>query len=580
MAACAPPAPVVIGLGSSSGPSPTVITLVAAYFTGPIAFTVLGSVARSWRAAVLADSVWRELVARDFPASPLQPWPGASWRCVYVAEYRQVGSPSLVPPCENHSIVNPSTFHVSWGSTPFRLVLDGHRYARLAHVMDMWKTRRFKKNGWKVVEVVVSETGVVVHTPDGIRLKARLPLQYIGSIVAHDDGEIHITPMEGSPYPRRIHLRASSPALARLWVAVAIENTAVFTAKHNLILHSTPSVSDELQSRLQDILSLRKLHAFRLAQDVFKTLPANAARKNSISQDALHAFTEKHALSFLSHKSAAHAKKLPSFRLPRLTKSARSGIQRECAALHLVPEPALLVATWLHDQDTFEGHTCAHFIRTARAKTTSAASPQHCHAYLCDVRDVIAHVMRYVLAYRKSELGVFELSQESLETAVLAAIERKLCTDLAKPIKEWARGYTSPMNEASLAAKLTKWSKLPPSSPQFGLGPEFCLQWDTVLDQLVLMETEMLPSGKLRLLLGAAKDVYTTFAKASVGARPLAADDFLPIFIFCICNAKLKTPLTTLELMWSLCNQESLQGEAGYYLTMLEASLEYLRAAD
>ncbi|KDO27687.1 hypothetical protein SPRG_07316 [Saprolegnia parasitica CBS 223.65] len=574
MAVCAPPVPVVIG-PHRSGPSPAIITLVAVYFTGPIAFKVLGTVARSWRAAVLADSVWRQLVARDFPASPLQPWPGASWRCVYMAEYLQVGSPSLVPASEDRPLVNSSaTFHVMWGSSPFRLVLDGHRYARLAHMMDMWKTRRLKKNGWKAVEVVVSETGVVIHTPDGIRLKARLPLQYIGTIEALDSGEIHITPIEGSPYPRRITLRASSPALARLWVAVAIENTAVFTTKHNLILHSTPS-SDEVQiaTRFQDILSLRKLHAFRLAQDVFKALPANATRKSSISQDALHAFTEKHALSFLSQKSAAPAKKLPSFRLLRLKKPARTGIQQHCTLCRSLPY-------LLRRGSTTKGHTCAHFIRTARAKATSAASPQHCHAYLCDVRDVIAHVMRYVLAYRKSELGVFELSQESLETAVLAAIERKLCADLAKPIKEWARGFTSPMNEASLAAKLTKWSKLPPSSPQFGLGPEFCLPWMSVLDQLVLMETEMLPSGKLRLLLGAAKDVYTTFAKASVGARTLAADDFLPVFIFCICNAKLKKPLTTLELMWSLCNQESLQGEAGYYLTMLEASLEYLRASD
>ncbi|OQR99242.1 hypothetical protein ACHHYP_07192 [Achlya hypogyna] len=566
------------------GPSPSLaadsIAEIAMYFAGHVVASHLGAVSRAWRAATSVDTVWARLVARDFPASCLQPWPGAPMRSVYAAEHVGGSVPVLISPTDDRPMVHATTLHVTWQDRQFLLHLDGHKYVRLETPMDVWKTRRLKNNGWKPVMVVVSEAGVMLRAPSSSKLKGRLPLQYIGAIDARESGEIHITPSTGSRYTQSILLRSRPAAAARLWAAAASHNVVVCQAKHDEIL-SAPSVQSRLHlalhleaaERFQAILALRKLHAFRLAQDVFKTPREAPPRRVSISHDVVHALSEKQQLSA---PRDAVPKKAGSFSLRRLR---RSPIHRECAALHLVPEPALLVASWLRDRDTFEGHACARFVATAKARSMAAPPPQ-CHAYLCDVRDVIAHISRYVLAYRRSELGAFDLSPESMEIAVIAAIERKLCMDLAKPIAEWTRGFTTLATDAQVAAKMAQWSKLPPTCAQFGLTPEFLLDWSSVVDQLRRMEAEVLPSGKLRLLLGAAKDIYTTFAKASAAARALAADDFLPVFIFCVCNSKIQAPLATLEYMWSLCSQDSLVGESGYYLTMFEASLEYIRATD
>jgi len=61
---------------------------------------------------------------------------------------------------------------------------------------------------------------------------------------------------------------------------------------------------------------------------------------------------------------------------------------------------------------------------------------------------------------------------------------------------------------------------------------------------------------------------------------PLGADDFFPVFTFVVVRAQLSRPLLLKELLWALCDPLMLQGEGGYYLTMYEAALEYIRSMD
>ncbi len=118
------------------------------------------------------------------------------------------------------------------------------------------------------------------------------------------------------------------------------------------------------------------------------------------------------------------------------------------------------------------------------------------------------------------------------------------------------------------------------------------------MNLLRAMDSDEWPSAKLRRLLQACKEIYNVYGQAH--PRDLSADDFLPVFIYCLCSSHLQEPLTTLESLWTLCPQASLQGttrdndtcddmvwlvlilfsagETGYYLTMLEASLEYIRS--
>ena len=107
-----------------------------------------------------------------------------------------------------------------------------------------------------------------------------------------------------------------------------------------------------------------------------------------------------------------------------------------------------------------------------------------------------------------------------------------------------------------------------------------------------------MPTDKLAALLRAAKVIYGTFAaekearikalrrttskdeKMPKMADELGADEFLPIFIFVTVHAELDAPLKDKECMWSLCEPDMVAGEGGYYLTVFDAALSYLKVCD
>jgi hypothetical protein len=64
--------------------------------------------------------------------------------------------------------------------------------------------------------------------------------------------------------------------------------------------------------------------------------------------------------------------------------------------------------------------------------------------------------------------------------------------------------------------------------------------------------------------------------KAPKAAEPIAmgADDFLPIFIFCLVQANWGAPCSTLLLLRLLADPLRQHDELQYYLTMLEAAFE------
>jgi len=275
---------------------------------------------------------------------------------------------------------------------------------------------------------------------------------------------------------------------------------------------------------------------------------------------------------------------------------------RHRGALHLLPDPQVIIDAIITDKgisalmvnitlvtkyisiDTFEGHSSSEFICEYKLKVIS--TPQLAHSYLCDTRDFIANITQYVLAHRRAELSSCQESFGAMRIIVYGVVEKRICLALLKSIRKWTKVYTAHLDEKGLAKRLKLWSKLPPTGKVFGLTSEFLSpsNWRIVIDNLQDMANEVLPSTKLQLLLCAAKEIYTLYSKEhttkDTPSRVLCADDFLPVFIYCVCNSKLKEPLSNVEIMWALCSQELLHGEAGYYLTMLEASLEYVRATN
>ena len=121
---------------------------------------------------------------------------------------------------------------------------------------------------------------------------------------------------------------------------------------------------------------------------------------------------------------------------------------------------------------------------------------------------------------------------------------------------------------------------------QWGVPEELVspMNWQTASFELSCIEHNLTPSSQLLTLTRAVKAIYSEFkhivlprlqAKGKDNIY-IGADDLVPIFMYVFVNSKLKRPILNRELMWSMCHPDQLHGEAGYYLTVYESSIEYV----
>ncbi|RHY30329.1 hypothetical protein DYB32_004401 [Aphanomyces invadans] len=104
---------------------------------------------------------------------------------------------------------------------------------------------------------------------------------------------------------------------------------------------------------------------------------------------------------------------------------------------------------------------------------------------------------------------------------------------------------------------------------------------DTAL--LNQMDNYSLPFEKGQALMEAATSIYTLHAMehdtptSMPNTSPhLAADDFLPIFIYVVCQSRLRQVLLTRRIVSETMISSVAMGEVGYYSTMLEAAVEFI----
>eukprot|EP00980_Cylindrotheca_fusiformis_P001481 scaffold345_cov134-Cylindrotheca_fusiformis.AAC.92 len=91
-----------------------------------------------------------------------------------------------------------------------------------------------------------------------------------------------------------------------------------------------------------------------------------------------------------------------------------------------------------------------------------------------------------------------------------------------------------------------------------------------------------LPCAKLRAIVRAAREVSRLHVQEHEGQGLIGADNFLPIFVFCVVKANLERPCALLTacagvLLTTLCDKPNAIGEIGYFLASFEAVIEHLR---
>ena len=129
--------------------------------------------------------------------------------------------------------------------------------------------------------------------------------------------------------------------------------------------------------------------------------------------------------------------------------------------------------------------------------------------------------------------------------------------------------------------------------PEEKMSPSHWSSVSTILKEGVGMST--LPCAKLRAIVEAAREIsrlYSTehddvaedavhgSAERADDYKLLSADDFLPIFIFCVIQAEMDRPCALCVLLRTLCDRVNGIGEIGYYLASFEASISHIQELD
>lgn len=104
--------------------------------------------------------------------------------------------------------------------------------------------------------------------------------------------------------------------------------------------------------------------------------------------------------------------------------------------------------------------------------------------------------------------------------------------------------------------------------------------WKSACLLLDSMDDYSLPTEKASILLEVAKCIYDTYASehALGEIQSMAADDFLPIFIFVLARSTLRNVVVARHLISETMISCVMIGETGYYATMFEAAMSYIAA--
>lgn len=160
-------------------------------------------------------------------------------------------------------------------------------------------------------------------------------------------------------------------------------------------------------------------------------------------------------------------------------------------------------------------------------------------------------------------------------------IEEAIIVPLQETIRRLLSSEIDRQEEILLVQKMEYMSNFPQDFFHIPTKLQSKKKWGEAVSILSKIGEKVLPSQKLDTLLLSVRGIYVEHMCRSkeegVVPEPLTGDDFLPIFCYIICQSKIKQPLTLKNLLWALCHNDVLRGEGGYYITVFEASLEYVK---
>jgi hypothetical protein len=186
-------------------------------------------------------------------------------------------------------------------------------------------------------------------------------------------------------------------------------------------------------------------------------------------------------------------------------------------------------------------------------------------------------------------------SDRLVREAVRDQIEIEVCVPVRSILSRWlVNGWRH--EDMEVAFKIKELGKRPQGFfriPEDKMSPSHCSSVTTILKEGVGMST--LPCVKLRAIVEAAREISRLYssehddvaehavhssAERADDCKHLGADDFLPIFIFCVIQAEMDRPRALCVLLQTLCDRINRIGEIGYYLASFEAAISHIQELD
>ncbi|XP_060901601.1 ras and Rab interactor 2 isoform X1 [Labrus mixtus] len=109
-----------------------------------------------------------------------------------------------------------------------------------------------------------------------------------------------------------------------------------------------------------------------------------------------------------------------------------------------------------------------------------------------------------------------------------------------------------------------------------GVGVPDSLSLERIQQRWTSMHEVYSPNKKVQILLKVCKSIYHSMSANSNSGSVFGADDFLPCLTWVLLRSNLVTLQIDTDYMMELLDPTQLQGEGGYYLTTLYASLYYI----
>ncbi|TMW68072.1 hypothetical protein Poli38472_007744 [Pythium oligandrum] len=334
----------------------------------------------------------------------------------------------------------------------------------------------------------------------------------------------------------------------------------------------SPSFILRVQRRISQSFNLKVVQAFQKV----------SLRRHSVSGTTPDAQEDSsgavNALSLSEKLSLSVGRRVSRDFVPILT----DGTPLECRVRELV-------YGLLHDHQGFEAHACQQFF--VKMESFRGTSPDASRYYLMRVRDTIRDLVAFILEYRRPQLQVFlthEHNDDEISLAVQYAVEEYFCFSTRIQLQTWARIAAEVEHQTRFYRKLRR---LPASSSALvtNAPPDHPLLLRAI-DKLRDIGTLVIPSRKMASLVDACHSLSEFITQQSQTAQLQRktstsdaqslyadADAFLPLLIVAVARSQLREPFLNCAFLAGLYPFSYQFGERRFYLTMLEAALEFLR---